>query len=217
MELVLSVYWVCLIVGGLFLLILGFGGHLSAGHDVGTGHGIAVGHVGHGLGMDHDAGAGAPAHDTAQGGDGVPWFSPFVLASFLTMFGGSGIACHSGGVPPIVSAPLSTVVGLAAASLAFFALNALYKHAQSSTGFSVDELEGLEGTVETPIPADGVGEVAVTIAGRRHTGPARSSDGSAIPKHATVRIDRVMGSTLLVREAVEERLRNLRSDGASTE
>jgi len=217
MELVLSVYWVCLIVGGLFLLILGFGGHLSAGHDVSMDHGVEIGHVDHDVGLSHDGGAGTPAHGAAQGGDGVPWFSPFVLASFLTMFGGSGVACHSGGLPPMVSAPLSTVVGLVAASLAFFALNALYKHAQSSTGFSVGELEGLEGTVETPIPADGVGEVAVTIAGRRQTGPARSADGRAIAKHATVRIDRVMGSTFLVHEAAEERLRNLRSDGASTE
>jgi len=218
----LTVYWACFVFGALFLLLLGFFGHFG-GHDTG-GHDFG-GHaeVSHSFG-GHDAGAHAGVgHADGSGGaegatslssqfSGISPLSPLIISCFLTIFGGTGIACANVGVPPVISAPLSALSALVISALAFFGLSRLLMRIQSTSHYTLHELEGLEGTVVTPIPASGVGEVAVVAHETRRTNPARSADGEAIDKHVTVRVDRVVGNTLMVRKAIDERLRELRPE-----
>lgn len=211
MDFVLFLYWASLIIGGVFLIALGLLGHFTGGGDVG-GHDVAIG------GHDVDVGGGhdAAAHVGHVGGEAtapsITPLSPFIIATFLTMFGATGLACDSLGVWRPIAMPLSGVSGFAVATLTFYAMAKLLTFAQGTSHFRLSEIEGLEATVTTPISGDGIGEVAFTISGSRRTSAARSEDGAAIGKHATVRIAKVVGNTVLVRESVDERLRKLKPD-----
>ena len=85
------------------------------------------------------------------------------------------------------------------AGAAFGILALIYRKTQAGSEFRVMEIAGHEGEVITAIPEGGTGEVTYLAKGQRESGPARSVDGSAIPKGRPVAIERVMGSTLYVR------------------
>jgi len=197
MDFVTIMYWACLIFGGVFVFVLGLLGHIGGGHDLDVG--------GHDLDVGHDVGGHGEVGD-------ISFISPFIIAIFLVMFGATGLACESLTIPSLLGLPLSAGVAIGFAVLAFVVLAKLSAATQWSSHIKLADLEGLEATVITPIPADGVGEVAYIAGDARRNSRARSSDGDAIDKHSTVRIDKVVGSTVLVHQAVDERLRNLRPD-----
>src|SRR5467141_2811776 len=101
------IYIACLALGLLFTMVSAFTSHFFGGHDAHT----DVGTGGHAeAGYDH---SGVP---------GITFFSPTVLACFITAFGACGIiltkieATHS----VWISAPISAVAGGGMAWLAFF-------------------------------------------------------------------------------------------------
>ena len=53
-------------------------------------------------------------------------------------------------------------------------------------------------TVITPIPANGVGEIAYVQAGSRYSAPARDERGSPVANGQTVKIVRIVGSQFYV-------------------
>ena len=59
-------------------------------------------------------------------------------------------------------------------------------------------LVGLSATVITPIPQQGVGEIAYVQGGARYTAPARSESGAAIGSGQTVKIHRIVGTQFYV-------------------
>src|SRR6266516_5715154 len=147
-------YLICLVVGLIFTIISAFAGHLFGGHDGGD-----VGTGGHAeAGYDH---SGVP---------GISFFSPTVLACFVTAFGACGlILSRIEGTKSIwISAPISAVAGAAMAGVAFLLFNAMFKHTQSSSESRVGDLIGQTASIITPIPADGVGEIAYVQCGTRY-------------------------------------------------
>ena len=62
-------------------------------------------------------------------------------------------------------------------------------------------LIGITATIITPIPENGVGEIAYVNGGSRYTAPARSIGGKPIGNGAAVKIARIVGSQFYV-EAV---------------
>jgi membrane protein implicated in regulation of membrane protease activity len=178
------IYAICLVVGLLFTLISAVVGHFFGGDgdgDLGTG-----GHAG--AGFDH---SGLP---------GISFFSPTVLASFLTAFGALGLIFSQIELTQSVwaSAPLSAVGGGLIAWLAFLVFNALFKRTQSSSESKVASLLGQTATITTPIPADGVGEIAYVQSGARYTAPARCESGASIPAGKAVKITRIVGTQFYV-------------------
>ena len=171
------VYIVCLAVGLLFTFISAIAGHFFD-HD----HGGDVGTGGHAeAGYDH---TGLP---------GISFFSPTVLASFVTAFGAFGIlftkidATHN----VWVSAPLSAVCAMIVAWLVLLVFNYMFSKTQSSSESRVITLVGHTASVITPIPANGVGEIAYVQSTTRYTSAARAERGEAIPAGAVVKITRV--------------------------
>jgi len=92
----------------------------------------------------------------------------------------------------------------------------LVRAAESTSQIAEDSLLESEGEVTTEIPGQGVGEVALVAGGSRVTFPARSEDGAPIPRLAQVRVTRVVGGTVYVREHIEERLRRLKPPDESS-
>jgi membrane protein implicated in regulation of membrane protease activity len=174
-----AIYLICLGVGLVFTLIMAIAGH----------HGGHVGSGGH-------AEAGADSSD----GPGMSAFSPMVIASFVTAFGGLGIIFHQikATRPPHLSAPLAAVGAFIIASILLWLLRQLFAHTQGSSESEVGLLIGTTATVITPIPENGVGEIAYVQGGSRYTAPARVEAGGAIAGGRVVKITRIVASQYYV-------------------
>jgi hypothetical protein len=166
------------------------------------GFGLAYAIVAGLLGWLSDLG-GADVHVDAAGhldaGHPHP-LSGTIVATFVTGFGAGGVIGHYVlEWRPLASLGLGLATGLAVAAAAFAVLELIFKQTQAGSEFAIEGLAGREGYASTTIPADGIGEVSFVVKGQREQSPARSADGTAIPKGQLVVIDRVMGSVLHVR------------------
>lgn len=179
------IYGICLVTGLLFTIVTVLFGHFfgGGGHVLGSG-----GHV--------EAGA-----DTSDQ-PGMSVFSPTVIASFVTAFGGFGLIFSQfpATKPAIVSAPLSLGGGALVASAMYFFFGFIFRHTQGSSESRVAALVNTEATVITPISANGVGEIAYVVGGTRYTAPARAEDGFLIPNGQTVKIVRIVGTQFYVKK-----------------
>ena len=185
-----TAYLICFGVGLLFALVSAFFADVFGGHEI-SGHG---GHLG----------GGAAHPDAGVGGHEMPGFapvSPTTLAAFITGFGGFGLLFSNWELTksPYVSAPLSAGAGLAAAFGVFLLFQKIFAVTQSSSEAKASEMVGTVGTIITPIPASGVGEIAYVMCGSRYTAPARTEDGTPTANGASVRITRVVGAQCYVR------------------
>ena len=178
------IYLICLVVGLVFTLISVLAGHFFGGHDA---------HVG---GSGGHAEAGADSSDMP----GISIFSPTIIAAFITAFGAFGLIFSE--FPPtkpvIISAPLSMVCALGIAVVLYFFLRSVFSHTQSSSESHVAQLAGTEASVASPIPENGVGEIAYVVSGTRYTAPARTENGAAIGSGKLVKITRVVGTQFYV-------------------
>ncbi len=178
------IYGGCLAVGLIFTLISAVLGHLFGGHDGGD------------LGTGGHAEAGIDTH----GMPGISFFSPTVIASFVTAFGAFGIVYTHIELTKTVwaSAPLAAISGGVVAGLVFLIFNAMFKRTQSSSESQVASLPGQTASIITPIPAGGVGEIAYVQGGTRYSAPARTENGAAIGAGKSVRITKVVGTQFYV-------------------
>ncbi len=183
------IYAACLALGLLFTIVSAVAGHLFGGHDVdGSGTGD-IGTGGHAeSGYDH------------SGISGISFFSPTVLASFITAFGACGLVLtHIPATQSMwVSAPISSVAGATMAGLAFLLFNWIFNKTQSSSASHVASLVGQIASIITPIPENGVGEIAYVQGGCRYTAPARTENGTPIGAGKPVRITRIIGTQYYV-------------------
>src|SRR6184192_3861786 len=100
----MMIYTACLALGLLFTIISAFASHFFGGHDGGG----DVGTGGHAeAGYDH---SGVP---------GISFFSPTVLACFVTAFGACGLILSRMEIKVWASAPISALAGAIMAGLAF--------------------------------------------------------------------------------------------------
>jgi membrane protein implicated in regulation of membrane protease activity len=178
------IYTACLALGLLFAIFSAFAGHLFGGHDGGD-----VGTGGHAeAGYDH---SGVP---------GISFFSPTVLACFVTAFGACGLILnHIESTRSVwISAPISAIAGAGMAFIALILFNWMFSKTQSSSESRVASLVGQTAAIITPIPANGVGEIAYVQGGSRYTAPARTETGAPVSAGKPVRIIRVVGSQYYV-------------------
>jgi membrane-bound ClpP family serine protease len=181
------IYLICLGVGLLFTILSALLGHAfgHGGHD-----GLHVG------GSHGGAEAGADSSDMP----GISIFSPTVIASFITAFGGFGIIFSEIRVTSnaLISAPLAILCALCVAGSLLLFLRQILKHTQSSSESHVRSLIGLCANTVSPIPENSVGEIAYVQAGSRYTAPAREENGQAVPAGKAVKITRIVGSQFYV-------------------
>jgi len=181
------IYLICFGVGLLFTICTALFGHIFGGH----------GHDGHIDGSGGHAEAGVDASDMP----GVSALSPTVIASFVTAFGGIGMILNQipATKPPFISGPLSAIGGFAIAGSVLWLLRQLFSRTQSSSESRVGTLVGLTATIITPIPKNGVGEIAYIQGGTRYTAPAREDNGAPVASGRSVQITRVIASQFYVK------------------
>ena len=180
------IYTACLALGLLFTIISAFTSHFFGG-----------GHDGH---MDVGTGGHAEAGFDQSGIPGISFFSPTVLSCFVTAFGACGLILSRIEATKSVwiSAPISAMAGLIMATLAFLLFNWMFQKTQSSSEVRVATLVGQTASIITPIPANGVGEIAYVQGGTRYTAPARTETGTSVAAGKPVRITRIVGSQYFV-------------------
>jgi membrane protein implicated in regulation of membrane protease activity len=180
------IYTACLALGLLFTIISAVSSHFFGG-----------GHDGH---MDVGTGGHAEAGFDQSGIPGISFFSPTVLSCFVTAFGACGLILSRVEATKSIwiSAPISAMAGLIIATLAFLLFNWMFQKTQSSSEVRVASLVGQTASIITPIPANGVGEIAYVQGGTRYTAPARTETGTSVPAGKPVRITRIIGSQYFV-------------------
>jgi len=180
-------YLFCAVIGFLFTIVSavlsGVFGGADASHDFHP-HGGA------------DVGAHAGEVHVAPVG-------PTTIAMFVTAFGAAGLVAQKGfGLPFWAHLSLALGAGFLFAAILFHVLHEVFEVTQGSSEARLEEIIGLPAEVITPIPAEGLGEIAYVSRGARYTAPARAENGQPLPTHATVVVQRVAGTTFIV--AAEE-------------
>lgn len=150
--------------------------------------------------IDH-GGGGVDVDHGVDSADGPSLFNPLVISSAITAFGAVGLAAMKGFG---MSGLLSTVVALAFAGVIgaaiFFGIVKFMYGSQSNSDFSLNDLIDTEAEILTPIPKDGLGEIAYVANGIRYTLSARSLEGESVKRGAKVVIRGIAGSEAIVQQ-----------------
>ncbi|MCE5262251.1 MAG: NfeD family protein [Deltaproteobacteria bacterium] len=160
-----------------------------------------AGHVDMGLDSAHDITGHVDTQPDANSGSiHFSPLSPVVIAMFVTAFGAAGMICLKVfSISAVSSLPIAVIVGVGAAAITFYLFVLLFSKTQGSSESQISQVLGREAEVITPIPAEGVGEIAYVSKGARYTAPARSVERQEIRSHMAVRIHKIVGSTFWVK------------------
>ncbi len=160
-------------VGFLFLLIMLFVGDL--------------------FGADHDL----VGHDVAGDFGGPSVFSSRIMAAFVTAFGVGGVVARYYDLSHPAASGVGIASGALMAGLVYQFAKMLYSQ-QASSELQMTRLVGRTAEVSVAIPADGVGQISLSLAGERTEHLARSKNGRAVPRGSEVLITELRGDSVVV-------------------
>ncbi|MFB3924274.1 MAG: hypothetical protein ACE145_21340 [Terriglobia bacterium] len=139
-------------------------------------------------------------HDVDTHGGGPSFLSGRILSVFVTAFGGFGaIGIHSG-----FGIGVSTAMGLASGFVfgGIVYVFVRFLHGQeASSEVHVSDLIGGTASVSVTIPKGGLGQVRCQLGESVVEKIARSVDGEEIASNALVKIEAVVGDTMIVRKS----------------
>jgi membrane-bound ClpP family serine protease len=131
----------------------------------------------------------------------LPFLSPTIIATFLTVFGGIGyILLHKTSLSVLPATGLSLMAALAVSFTVLFLVVIPLYAAQKGTALSAKEMIGCEAKVITSIETSRLGEIVYEQGGVRHSAPAKAAEGAPIPQGSQVRIMDEMAGTFVVKE-----------------
>jgi membrane protein implicated in regulation of membrane protease activity len=134
-------------------------------------------------------------HDFDAGGPG--FFSTRVMAVFVTTFGGAGAVATYYGLSPMPASLVGFATGLVFGGAIYALARVLYQQ-QATTEVRSGDLVGAVGRVVIAIPPGGVGQIRVRLGEELMDKIARTRDGVAIPENTAVKVDEVLGETVIV-------------------
>lgn len=207
----LGIYLFCLGVGAIYILFNVIMGEIGSdvklpgsdhgGLDVGQADVGAIDAGGVDIGGDGLGEVGVSPVATV-GAQDLPWFSPLIIASFVTCFGGVGLIArnllHLGDLGSLIFA-MPTAIGMAA--VIFLLVAKLLFGSSASSEATMSEVIGNQAEVVTGIPESGLGEIAYVCKGFRYKAPARSSDAQPIEVGAKVRVLKSDGYIMTVKKS----------------
>lgn len=130
-----------------------------------------------------------------HGGPG--FFSTRVISVFVTAFGAFGAIATHYGLDPLPASGIGFAGGVVLATPIVLFARFLYGQ-QASSDSRAGDLVGQTGRVIVTIPAGGVGQVRCRIGEELIDKIARTRQGDAIPENASVRVEEVLGETVIV-------------------
>jgi membrane protein implicated in regulation of membrane protease activity len=141
--------------------------------------------------FDHDV-------DFDHGGPGI--LSSRVIAVFITAFGAFGAIATRNGLGPGPASAVGLGSGVVFGAIIYAFLRFLYGQQVTSEVLASD-LVGQNARVVVAIPANGVGQVRCRIGEELVDKIAQARDGVAIAENTPVRIEEVLGETVIVKRA----------------
>jgi hypothetical protein len=142
-------------------------------------------------------GHGADVHGDLHG---ISFLNPRVLSVFVTAFGAFGAIGVHLGYRIEISTAIGLVGGLLFGGILFLFARFLYGQ-QASSGVGIGELVGRTAQVSVAIPSGGLGQIRCALGESVVEKLARTVDGGTIPANTSVKIESVVGETVLVRRA----------------
>ncbi len=187
-------YGIALMIGAMFSAFLLFF------HEMGD----LLGTLHFDLHLDHDLAGGAHDLNGLHGADAhnaheATTVSTLAIASFISAFGGLGLISvtlfDAGPIPSLLAAlGGGLIVGIAAQLFFLYILSPTI-----SSEIKQTRLIGMVAEIITPIPANGVGQIAFVAKGSRVTYSARATDEQSLVERGTaVRIERIVGGMAYV-------------------
>jgi membrane protein implicated in regulation of membrane protease activity len=116
----------------------------------------------------------------------------------VTAFGGFGAIGIHLGYRIEVSTLIGLLGGVVFGALIYLFASFLYSQ-QASSDIRVSELVGRTAQVTVAIPENGLGQVRCSLGEGIVEKIARTQDGKAVPVNTSVRIESIVGETVLVR------------------
>ncbi|MGH9777080.1 MAG: hypothetical protein ACRD5I_01590 [Candidatus Acidiferrales bacterium] len=150
---------------------------------------LIFGELFEGLVADHDV-------DGDHGGPG--FFSTRVISVFIMAFGGFGAIGIHYGLSTLTSSLVGTGSGVVFGGIVYAFARFLYGQ-QSSSEVRTADLVGQVARVIIAIPAGGLGQVRCQIGEALVDKIARTQDGAAVPENSMVKIEEVLGETVVVK------------------
>lgn len=139
-------------------------------------------------------------HGDHGDGHGVSFFSTRILSVFITAFGGFGAIGVHLGYRVEISTGIGLLGGLVFGTLIYLFASFLYSQ-QASSDIRVSELVGRTAQVTVAIPPNGLGQIRCSLGESIVEKTAQAQDSEGIPANTLVKIDSVVGETVLVRRA----------------
>jgi hypothetical protein len=179
------VYALALFIGTIYAIFLVFF----------QGIGDALGDLDIDLDFDADLDVDTDAASEAAG------ISVLAIASFISSFGAFGLIAvtlfDAGSIASLIVALLGgIVIGIAAQFFFLYILSPTISSEVQQT-----KLIGMVAEITTPIPANGVGQIAFVAKGSRVTCSARATEGAlSMTRGTAVRIERIVGGMAYVSE-----------------
>ena len=182
----ITFYLICFVLGLVLSLLAAFSGlgrvHLGHVHL----------HAGH-------------AHAKAGTGPHISAVNGFTMAAFLCWFGGAGYLLdrYSAWISPLILLA-AIAAGLAGASIIYVALFKLLLPRERVLSAEDTRMEGTVARISDEVRAgNGIGEILFSQTGARRASPARSEDGSLIPRGTEVVVLRYERGIAYVRPLYE--------------
>jgi len=130
---------------------------------------------------------------------GPSFFSPRVMAVFVTAFGGFGAVAVRYGLGTAGASAVGFVSGVVFGWLMYLFAHFLFGQ-QASTDVRGGDLVGQTARVIITIPSNGVGQIRCRLGEEFVDKVARSRDGKTIKENKQVRVEEVMGDVVIVKE-----------------
>jgi len=138
-------------------------------------------------------------HFDASGDGGLPFLNPVLIFAFITILSASGYLFERlSSLHHVIIFLISAVISFIFVTLLNVFVLVPLSSAEESLVYSESDLRGRIGTVITPIPISGFGEVIIENASGRIAKPATSFDGESIAGGTKVLIVQVKNGVLEV-------------------
>ncbi|MGN8647262.1 protease [Gracilibacillus sp. HCP3S3_G5_1] len=132
------------------------------------------------------------------------FFNPLLLFGTLSVVGGSGVLLTKySSLSELYVLLISILIGIGAYLLIYYFLVIPMSHAESSTSISIQDLEGKAGEVITTIPAQGMGEVFISLTSGSRSETAASFDQKEIKQGKQIVVVKAEEHVLYVSELDE--------------
>ena len=132
-------------------------------------------------------------------GTGVSILKPSVIATFITVFGGSGILLLEP-FGAFFSLFIALAIGMFVAGLLFRLVIVPMNRAQNTSAVEVQALIGHPAKITVSIPQGGYGKITYSVNGNTYSSPAKTESGEALLKGTVVEIVFIEKNTYFVRE-----------------